>query len=166
MATLGNVTQSDGVGKVMILVKDKLAFTPDGGLAMKLINKTGGNSVKGTVGAPYSASAINNAFTLIPNNEPDPIGIIYGDDDGNSVADGVACWVVFQGKAKVYFENASVRGNFARVQVDADGGTIGYAIHEAFPTAPFATDKHFLEIGHVLESTGGAGLADCSIHFN
>ncbi|KKL90587.1 hypothetical protein LCGC14_1903210 [marine sediment metagenome] len=34
------------------------------------------------------------------------------------------------------------------------------------PTSQFATDKHFMEIGHILENTGGAGLARTVLHFN
>jgi hypothetical protein len=98
-----------------------IKFTPDGGFAVRLINKTGGASVKGTIAHPYASA--DRSFDLCPDNEPDQIGIVYGDDDGNAVA-------------------------------------------EAVPSSPFATDKHFQEIGHVLETTGGAGLALCLLHSN
>ena len=62
--------------------------------------------------------------------------------------------------------NAGVLGNFVRTQVAADGGTVGYAIHEAAPSSPFSSDKHFQEVGHILEATGGAGLAMCVLHSN
>lgn len=163
---LGNVLQSDGSGKVSILVKDKLGFTPDGGLCIKLTNKTGGNSIQGTIAHPYGASAIDLAFDLIPDNEPDQIGVIYGDDDGNPVADGEGCWLTVNGIAKVYFESAVALEDFARTQITSDGGTLGYAVSEVAPLPPFATDKHFLEIGHILEATGGAGLARCLLHSN
>ena len=42
----------------------------------------------------------------------------------------------------------------------------GQALSEALAAPPFATDKHFYEIGHVLESRVGAGLAKCILHFN
>jgi hypothetical protein len=47
-----------------------------------------------------------------------------------------------------------------------DGGTIGYAHQEAAPSSPFSSDKHFQEIGHILEATAGAGLAMCVLHSN
>jgi len=42
----------------------------------------------------------------------------------------------------------------------------GQAKSEAVPTSPFATDKHFSEIGHVLESRTGEGLAKVYLDFN
>jgi len=166
MAKLGNVLQSAASGKVSTLVDGKLGFTPDGELAIKLTNKTGGTSVKGYLVSPYDASAIDLAFALTPDDTPDIIGVIYGDDDGNGVADGAECWVVVNGIVDVYFDGAVARGEFARAQVTADGGTIGVAANEAAPTSPFSTDKHFQEVGHIIETTGGTGLARCIIHFN
>ena len=138
----------------------KIKLTPEGGLAVRLTNKTGGNSIQGTI--VNQAANDDNAFGLIPDDIPDPIGVVYE----TGIADGQECWVVTGGLGDIYFEAAVTRGEFARVQVAADGGTVGYAIAEAVPTSPFATDKHFQEVGHVLESTGGAGLAKCLIHFN
>jgi len=86
---------------------------------------------------------------------------------GGQVADGVACWVVVLGLAYVLFQAATTRGHFARMTIAADADdAAGYAISETVPTSPFATDKHFGEVGHVLETIGGAGLALCMIHFN
>ena len=58
-------------------------------------------------------------------------------------------------------------GHIARGFIGADAGYIaGYALSEAYPTPPAASDKHFYEIGHVIESRVGAGLAWCVLHFN
>jgi len=43
---------------------------------------------------------------------------------------------------------------------------IGNAIAGAFPTSPFATDKHFQELGHSMQSRTGAGLARVNLRFN
>ena len=95
---------------------------------------------------------------------PNPIGIIY--DDG--IADGLEVWVVISGIADVYFVGNTTRGDIARGFLTADGASYvsGQALSEAYPTSPFASDKHFYEIGHVLESRTGAGLAKCILHFN
>ena len=48
----------------------------------------------------------------------------------------------------------------------ADGWTVGKAASEAAPSTPFATDKHFQEIGHAIEATGAEGLCLCILHWN
>ena len=92
--------------------------TEDGGLAVSLINKTGAISVKGNVVEPDGA--VNAAFSLCAVDSVDPIGVVYGDDAGNQVADGVACWIVFAGLAYVTFESATTREHFARMGGAAD----------------------------------------------
>jgi len=95
---------------------------------------------------------------------PNPIGVIY--EDG--IADGEKVWVVIQGIAEVLFGNAPTAGLFARGFLTADGASYvaGKALCEAVPTSPFASDKHFYEIGHVLETRNDAGLARTILHFN
>ena len=138
----------------------KIAVTDDGGLAIKLINKTGAASVKGYCVTPGSA---DNSVILVPINEPNCIGVFLE----SGIADGAEAWVVISGIADVYFWNAPTRGYLARTGLTADTGEIsGQALSEAVPTSPFNVDKHFCEIGHVLETTSGAGLAKCVLHFN
>lgn len=139
----------------------KIRFTDEGGLAVRLTNKTGAASVKGTLVDPHAT--VNNAVALVPVNAPDIIGVMYD----NGVADGAECWVVISGIADVMFVGNTTAGHFARMTVTADtGDQAGYAISEAVPTSPFATDKHFQEIGHVLEARTGSGLAKVCLHFN
>lgn len=142
---------------------DKIEFTPEGGLAVWLTNKTGAPTVKGYLVTAYDDSAIDNAFELVSVDAPDIIGAIY--DAG--IADGQLCRVVVAGIADVYFAGDTTRGHFARMTVAADTGDApGVAISETKPTSPFATDKHFMEVGHVLQSRTGAGLARILMHFN
>jgi hypothetical protein len=140
----------------------KAAINPDGGFMVRLTNKTGGNSVKGHVVS--NSATVANAVEKILQNEPDPIGVFYE----SGIADGAEAWIVVSGIADVYFTGSTTLGYFARGFVTADGGAyvIGQAMSENIPTSPFATDKHFYEIGHVLEARVGAGLAKCVIHFN
>ena len=142
---------------------NKCMFTPDGGLAVKLTNKTGGNSVKGEVVTVYNDTAINNAVEKIAVDIPAPIGVFWE----SGIADGSEAWVVVAGIADVYYIGNTTRGDLARGFITGDAGYVtGQALAEAVPSSPFATDEHFYEIGHVLESRTGAGLAKTLIHFN
>jgi hypothetical protein len=144
------------------LTNSNIKFTKEGGLAVKLINKTGSASVKGNLVEPSDTT--NFAVDLVVKDVPDPIGVFY--DTG--VANGQPAWVVIAGIAEVYFVGNTTRGHFARGFLTADGGSyvVGEALSEAVPTSPFANDKHFYEIGHVIETRTGAGLAKCILHFN
>jgi hypothetical protein len=143
------------------LANAKTKTTDAGGTAILLTNKSGAASIKGYL---VSASpTTNNAVQLVQVNSPDCIGVFL--DAG--IADGAEAWVVVSGIADVYFFSSTTRGHYARVGVTADTGEgPGKALSEAVPSSPFATDKHFAEIGHVLESRTGAGLAKCCLHFN
>jgi len=137
-------------------------LTADGGLAVLLTNKTGGASVKGEVVG--SSSSTNLAVAKIVKDVPDPIGVFYE----SGIADGSKAWIVVSGVAYVYFVGNATRGHIARGFLTADGASYvtGQAMSEAVPSSPFNVDKHFYEIGHVLESRTGAGLARVVLHFN
>jgi hypothetical protein len=135
--------------------------TAEGGIAVKLLNGTGGASVKGYV--ITADSAVNNSASLILQNIPNPIGVFYE----SGIAAGASAWVVVSGIADVYFIGNTTRGHLARGFLTADAGYVsGQALSEAVPGSPFAVDKHFYEIGHVLETRTGAGLAKVNLHFN
>ena len=134
--------------------------TPEGGLAVLMVNKTGAASAKGYIVEPDGS--VDEAIKLTADDDIDPIGVIYN----AGIADGDLVWVVVSGIADVYYGGNVTRGTFSRVPVTADGYNAGEAISEALPTSPFATDKHFQEIGHPIESRVGAGLAKTVLHFN
>jgi hypothetical protein len=139
----------------------KIAVTDAGGLAVKMINKTGADSVKGKV--VTADSAVDNAVILVPLNIPNPIGVFLEDD----IPDGEEAWIVISGIADVLFINAPTRGYLARTFLNADTTKeSGLTLSEAVPSSPFAADKHFCEIGHILETKAAAGLAKCLLHFN
>lgn len=140
---------------------DNTKITPEGGLAVKRINKTGAASVKGY--CVTTSDAVNNSVKLVPVDVPNCIGVFYE----SGVADGSDAWIVISGIADVYFWGSTTRGHLARTGLTVDTGEVsGQATSEAIPTSPFASDKHFCEIGHVLETRSGAGLAKCVLHFN
>lgn len=139
----------------------KIAITDDGGLAVKLTNKTGAASIEGYVVTPHLS--VDNAVRLATIDGANGIGVFLESD----VADGDEAWVVVSGIAKVYFSNAPTRGYIARTGLAADTGEVaGQALSEAYPVSPFTTDKHFCELGHILESKTEAGLARCILHQN
>lgn len=147
----------------MAFFSEKVKLTPEGGIAVRLTNKTGGASVKGEVVAAYSASAINSAVAKIVVDVPNPIGVFYE----SGIADGSEAWVVVAGIADVYFTGNVSLGNIARgfLTVDGAGYVTGQALNDMIPN-PLSDDKHFYEIGHVIEARTGAGLAKVIIHFN
>ena len=135
-------------------------LTPEGGFAIKVINKTGAASIKGYI--VEASATVDMAVQYVVGDDIDPIGIIY--EPG--VPDGSLMWVVVSGVADVFYTGNVTRATFSRVQTAAEGLTDGQAINEALPVPPFATDKHFQEIGHPIESRVGAGLARTVLHFN
>lgn len=146
-----------GVPKIGI---GNIELTPEGGVAIWMENQTGGTSTKGYIVEP--ASSADNAVKYTTDGDVDPIGIVY--DAGVAIGDKMR--VIVSGLAEVYYGVAVTRGTFSRVPVVADGLTVGQAMNEPLPTSPFATDKHFQEIGHPMETTAGAGLALTMLHFN
>lgn len=144
------------------LTNAKIAFTDEGGLAIRLINGTGADSVKGTT---IHATSTDLTVEKSAVNIPDTFGVIYEDD----IPNGSEMWVVVSGIADVLFSNAPTSGYLARTPLNADDTGVkvaGKALSEAFPTSPFADDKHFCEIGHILETKAEAGLAKVNLHFN
>jgi len=138
-----------------------IKFTPEGGIATRVINDTGAPSIKGTI--VHASPNIDNAVSLVPIDNPDPCGIVYD----NGIPNGEYMWIVQHGKAQVLYSTPVTCGTFSRCPLSADGaGIAGQAINEALPTPPFATNKHFLEIGHSTESRATPGLALIFLHWN
>jgi len=148
----GPVLPTGGYGKNYLI-------TPEGGFAVKLTNKTGAASVKGSL--VHADETTDLAFSL-QTVEFDTIGAVY--EDGQP--DGQPCFVVMSGIAEVLLEdgNAAVRGYWVKSS-DTDG--------RAEVTTPpsglgqVTTSEHFKEIGHCLESkdAGTDVLAKIAIHF-
>jgi hypothetical protein len=133
--------------------------TGECGLQIKMLNKTGGSSVKGTLVS--ASTATDNGF-ILQANEYDTIGVV----DEAGVADGSEAWIWVQGRVQVLFKNtvAATRGN---ILLAAD--TDGRAIDAANPGGGLpGTDTHFKECGHVNESkiAGTNVLVLATIHFN
>lgn len=159
-------------GELSILVEDSslngvhllsrnVGITSLGGLAVKMTNNTGAESIKGYVVRASTSAA--NSVELAQKNIPDPIGVFYE----SGIANGEEAWIVITGICEMYFIGDTTTGQFVRTFVSSDNDYVeGQAKAEQLPTTPFATDKHFCECGHLLESRTGPGLAKVTLHFN
>lgn len=141
----------------------KVDFSSEGALLVRLTNKTGGNSVKGTL--VESRADTDNAFDICDADGNHPIGVVY--EDG--IADAQECWICIAGRCQVLLQDstASTRGYWARVSTTAAGRV---DITNAGPPggAVASLDAHMTEVGHCIE-TKGAGtnvLAYIILHFN
>lgn len=129
---------------------------------VRLINRTGAPSVKGTL---VSASNTHDMAVKLQANEYDTIGVI--DQDG--VPDGSPVWIRISGIAEVLLKDgtASTRGNWVLAS-DADGRAD--ATQPAPPNGSTLAElqQHFKEVGHCLESKAAGTNVKCKIvlHFN
>ena len=140
----------------------EVAITPLGGICIRLLNKTGGASVLGTV---VQADTVNdNAFKICEGDGVQPIGIVYE----SGVADGTLCWFVIIGIAQVLLKDAtaSLKGNWVYVS-DAAGRADATLLVPPGGGIP-ELDIHMGEIGHCIESKGAGNdvLAKTIVHFN
>lgn len=139
-----------------VIANNGNGISSDGGYYVTLINKTGSNSVKGTI--VIASTTIDNAVDIAPINSDSPIGIILEDgiSDGNSVK------VVVSGKAYVLLANstASTRGYWCEVS-STQAGRMSQLANPNPVT-------HWSELGHSLESkTAGTNILSLVVlHFN
>lgn len=147
---------------LLLPTSKKIKLTEDGGIAVLMVNKSGASTVKGLL--VQLLSTRNLSVQAIVKDVPAPIGVFL--DDG--IPDGSPAWVVISGVAYVLYVGNVTAGHLARGFLTSDGASYipGYALSEPFPSSPFASDKHFYEIGHTAESRTGAGLALTILHFN
>lgn len=133
----------------------KAVITPEGGIAISLINKTGSASVKG---ACVTASDTTDFAFKLQTDEFSAIGFVYT----AGVADGAACLVVVAGIAEALLKDttASTKGYWA-----FNSATDGRIETKA---APVNDAEHFREAGHCIESKVAGTDVLCKIitHFN
>lgn len=135
----------------------KFKITPEGGYAIKLINKAGRAVAKGEL--VRSSKTTDLAFDLTSSTSLDAIGAVYD----NSIADNASGYVVVAGIADVMIDDGTTAtsGNFVY-----SGGTAGRAL--ANTAEPQNNTVHWQEIGHCLESksSGTNVLTKIVMHFN
>jgi len=135
--------------------------TGERGFLLKMLNKTGVASVKGTVVA--ASAAVDNSVVLSPSGF-DVVGVVQE----AGVADDAEMWVWTSGstcQVLLTDETGATRGQVALAS-DTDGRI--YVVD--VPSANPAVAEHFREVGHVMQTVAapeeGAALVLCSIHFN
>jgi hypothetical protein len=145
-----NLYLGDGGGN------DNIRFTPEGGLAVRLINNTGSNSVKGEIVRTDTAGA--SGFIQAPADTDESMGVVYEDN----IADDSLCWVVVNGIADVLLKNntASTVGNWVRISSDTAGRAD--ATSSSTSTANLAK-----QIGHCIQTKSGGTdvLTRVVLHF-
>jgi hypothetical protein len=134
-----------------------IRFTAEGGLAIKLINKTGAAAVRGT---PVEAGDdVDSSFQKAGAEGTECIGTIY--EDG--AADGAETWVCVAGKVPFLLKDgtACARGNWISTS-DTEG------VVDATASSPAAAPNHFKEIGHCIQTVAsGTGVTAFGVmHFN
>lgn len=137
--------------------------TNERGFLVKMINRTGHSSVKGEI---VSCSTAADREVILQANTYDAVGVV----EEAGIAEGAEMWVWMTGsvcQVKYKDNTASTRGNILVADaVDGRGSDI------ANPGSGLpATDLHFSECGHVMETKAapGAGVANlvlCILHFN
>jgi hypothetical protein len=148
---------SNGSGVVAI---GSDSATGERGFLVKIINRTGHTSVKGEVISP-STTADKEA--ILQANEYDAFGVVQE----AGIAEGSEMYVWVSGSTCQVLLKDTIAATRGEIALCAD--TNGRAIGTTNPGSGLpATDTHFKEIGHVLESkVGGTNvLVLCTLHFN
>ncbi len=149
-----------------VAVADKVKMTLIGGLAIKLTNKTGSNTVAGQL--VRLDTATDDGVILAAADGFLPMGVFL--DSG--VANNAEAWVVVSGIADVAMEDntSATHGNWVRGSVTEAGYSDAT---NAFPPGGGLPqlDAHSKETGHCLESVAATGggthiLARCILHYN
>lgn len=137
------------------MILPAISFTPEGGLALRLINRTGAASVRGEI---VKASTSIKGFGLAAANEDFPIGVVY--DSG--VANLAPCRVGVGGSVQVLMKN-TVGTTVGDILYVSD--TAGRA--QSSSTLPAAASI-YRTIGHALETVSGGTnvLVWAVLHFN
>jgi hypothetical protein len=140
----------------------KIMFTDEGGYAIRLTNKTGATSVKGTLVAGHTSE--DDSVMVAPIDSKAAFGVMF--EDG--VADGELCWIVVSGIATVLLKDGTgtTAGNWVVVS-DTAGRANATAVA---PPGGGLIDAayHFGEIGHSIQTVtaGTDKTARMVIHFN
>lgn len=138
----------------------RMKFTREGGLAIRMLNKTGITSEKGVL--VTADTGADGAVDVAGADNNDVIGVFYE----SGIADGGEVWVVTYGIADVLLKDntGSTHGNWVGA---SDEAGYAYATENSPPAAP----THFREVGHCLQTVTATGagthvLCNIMMHFN
>lgn len=143
-------------------VPDNGTITDEGGLAIRLTNKTGAASVRGTV--VEASTGTDNAFATAGASDVHPIGVVYE----AGVADGSECWLVVAGRCQVLLKDTTAATRGYWVYTSDTGGRADATLANPPVGGAAELQIHMQEIGHCLESQGAGTdvLAYMILHFN
>jgi hypothetical protein len=138
-----------------------MMMTPDGGLAVQLVNKTGAIAVKGSLVSMHTT--IDSAVQLAAADSAVVCGVIgdYGAVDGDPV------WVVIAGNADVLLQDSTlaIRSGWARVSATVSGRAD--ITNAAPPNGSIANaDIHFKGIGCSQQSVSAGTNKLCRVLLN
>jgi hypothetical protein len=154
---LGIFSGADTSGVRFLNSERTVGVTPIGGFVVKLTNKTGSTSVKGTL--IETGTSLAESFHIADTNSDHSVGVVYE----NGVSDGQSTWVVLNGTAEVLLKDgeASVVGYWVKVSDTA--GRVDMSVN-----TPGSAVEHWREIGHSIESqsSGTNVLTKIVLHFN
>jgi hypothetical protein len=133
--------------------------TGERGIVQKLVNGTGGATVKGTV---VTVSTSADSKFILQATEYDSIGVVAE----AGVANDSAAWVWINGSVcQVLFKDGeSATRGYVAIAADTDGRGKNVSVPTGTPTQ----NDHWKEIGHVMQSVadGTDILVLCHLHFN
>jgi hypothetical protein len=156
--------KTEKIGNLQLLVVGNVAIgcdttTGECGFLTKIINGTGGASVKGSV--VHNADAADDKFEL-QDSEYDAIGVVAV----GGVADGSPTWIWKNGSRcqTLWKDDTTATRGYVALCADTDGRAINVEVPSANPVVA----EHFKEIGHVCESNAGGTnvLVLVELHFN
>jgi len=129
------------------------------GMVQKMLNKTGGATVLGTV---VSTSDATDKGFKAQSDEFDSIGVVAE----AGVADGSEAWIWLNGSVcqVLWKDGETATREYVAIAADTNGRGLNIPIPSVAP----ADAEHFKEIGHVMESKadGTDVLVLCHLHFN
>ena len=131
----------------------KIKFTQEGGLAIWLLNETGGNSVKGEV--VEVSTTVDEAVKQALADSDAPMGITYT----AGIAEHAGMWIVIIGIVEILAD----AGGFARHNRLITSSTAGRAL---VWDVGGAVATHFQEIGHAIGTAAANGLGLAVLHWN
>ena len=159
-ATTVNTSTSCGVTDQVRQHYD--STTGERGMQLKLVNKTGASSVKGTIVEASTTTA--SAFSVVGAGGVDTIAIVYE----AGIADGSSAWCWMPGSlCQVLLQDstAATRGYWVKVS-DTVAGRAD-ATNAAPPGGTIAAlEDHFSEVGQSAESKTAGTNVLCLLHFH
>jgi hypothetical protein len=138
------------------------AATGENGVQIKLTNRTGATSVKGTL--VHASTSYDRAFHIEEADGYDPAWVVAE----SGIADGSECWVWIEGavcQMLLQDSTASTRGNWCKVS-DTQAGRIDAT--NAFPPGGTiaALEDHSSEVGHCMQSKASGTDVLALIYFH